>query len=384
MTPKDPLDGGGRALGRILNELGGRPAEIFRAPGRANLIGEHTDYNGGFVLPVALEMSTYVAGRETKSGTLRLRSLDQPGEVVVDIEAGRGPSRGWGRYVRGVVKAALDGAHPLRGFEGVVASDVPIGAGLASSAALEVAVAITVLREDPGPLAIARMCRRAENDYVGARTGIMDQLAAAACDEGSALFIDCLAESYYDVPFPADLTVLVVDSAVQRRLTESGYNERRAECERAAAALGVDSLRQASLEEVESADMDEAARKRARHVVTENDRVIGAIAALEAGDLDRLGVLFAESHRSMSEDFENSTPEIDALVEAARAVSGIVGARMTGGGFGGCTVNLVRAGYESEAAGAILDLYERRTGLQARFWTSPPAAGAGAIARLGT
>jgi galactokinase len=356
----------------------------FRAPDRANLIGEHTDYNGGYVLPVALEMSTYVAGRETKSGSLRLRSFDEPGEVVVDIETGRGPDRGWGRYVTGVVRAALDGGYPVRGFEGLVASDVPIAAGLSSSAALEVAVAIAVLREDPGALAIARLCRRAENVYAGARTGIMDQLAAAASVEDRALFIDCLDESYEAVPFPADATVLIVDSAVQRRLTESGYNERRADCERAAAALGVDSLRHAAIEDVEAAEMDEVARKRARHVVTENDRVLQAVAALKAGELDGLRDLFAASHRSMSKDFENSTPEVDALVEAARGFPGIVGARMTGGGFGGCTVNLVRAGLELEAATTILDTYERRTGLRARLWLSRPSAGAGPVAGHGT
>jgi galactokinase len=367
------------ALERVRDALGGETVAGFRAPGRANLIGEHTDYNGGFVLPIALDLSTYVAGRPTTDGSLRLRSLDEPGEVVVDVATGDGPRSGWGRYVTGVVRAALDDDHELRGFDGIVASDVPIGAGLSSSAALEVSTALAILVDDPGPLAIARICRRAENVYVGARTGIMDQLAAAACEEGAALFIDCLDETYEAVAVPPDMSVVVIDSAVQRRLSESGYNDRRADCERAAAALGVESLRHAHLEDVESVAMDDAARKRARHVVTENARVLDTVEALRSGDAAGVGELFAASHRSMSEDFENSTPEMDALVAAAGDTAGVMGARMTGGGFGGCTVNLVRAGFERDAAATILASYERTTGMQARYWVSRPARGASAL-----
>jgi galactokinase len=367
------------ALERVRSAIGGQPVAGFRAPGRANLIGEHTDYNGGFVLPVALDMSTYVAGRPVIEGSLRLRSLDEPDEVVVDVVTGDGPGASWGRYVTGVVRAALDHDHELRGFDGVVASDVPIGAGLSSSAALEVSTALAILVDNPGPLAIARMCRRAENIYVGARTGIMDQLAAAACEDGAALFIDCLDETYESVVVPPDVSVVVIDSAVQRRLSDSGYNERRADCERAAAALGVESLRHARLEDVESAAMDDAARKRARHVVTENARVLETVEALRSGDAAGVGELFAASHRSMSKDFENSTPEVDAVVAAASDTAGVIGARMTGGGFGGCTVNLVRAGFENDAAAAILASYERATGLRARYWVSRPARGASAL-----
>lgn len=368
----------GPAFDRVRDAIGGEPVAGFRAPGRANLIGEHTDYNGGFVLPIALDMSTYVAGRLT-GNVLRLRSLEERGEVTVDLTSGAGPGAGWGRYVTGVVKAALDEDYELRGFDGVVASDVPIGAGLSSSAALEVSTALAILADDPGPLAIARMCRRAENVYVGARTGIMDQLAAAACEEGAALFIDCLDETYESVVIPPDVSVIVIDSAVQRRLSESDYNDRRADCERAAAALGVESLRHARIEDVGSVAMDDAARKRARHVVTENARVLDTVEALRSGDVAGLAELFAASHRSMGEDFENSTPEVDALVAAASGTRGVIGARMTGGGFGGCTVNLVRAGAEVDAAAAILASYRRVTGLRARYWVSRPARGASTL-----
>ena len=368
-----------RAVDRLRAALGTDDQLGYRAPGRANLIGEHTDYNGGFVLPVALEMDTCVAGKPTVERVLRLRSLDEPGDVVVDLDTGAGPDEGWGRYAAGVVRAARDEGQELRGFEGIVASDVPIGAGLSSSAALEVSIAKAILAGDPGPLAIARMCRRAENVYVGARTGIMDQLAATACKRGSALFIDCRDETFEPVVLPDEVAVVVIDSAVRRRLVSSGYNDRRADCERAAAALGVDSLRDARLEDVEAAEMADDARRRARHVVTENDRVLRAVAALGAGDLTETGRLFAASHRSMSEDFENSTPEVDSLVAIAKETPGVVAARMTGGGFGGCTVNLVRVGGEGAAAEAIAAAYERATGKRARYWSSRPAAGASAL-----
>jgi galactokinase len=367
------------ALERLRGALGTDDLRGFRAPGRANLIGEHTDYNGGFVLPVALDMDTLVVGRPSADRVLRLRSLDEPGEVVVDLDTGAGPDEGWGRYAAGVVRAARDERHALRGYEGILASDVPIGAGLSSSAALEVSVAKAILADDPGPLAIARVCRRAENVYVGARTGIMDQLAAAACERGSALFIDCLDETFESVALPDELTVLVIDSAVRRRLVASGYNERRGDCERAAATLGVTSLRHARLEDVEAADMDDAARRRARHVVTENERVVRTVAALRAGVLDEVGRLFAASHKSMSEDFENSTTEVDSLVAIAQKTPGMIGARMTGGGFGGCTVNLVSSGAEQEAAAAIVNAYKRTTGMRARFWISRPATGVSAL-----
>ena len=369
------------AIDRLRTALGTTDLRGYRAPGRANLIGEHTDYNGGFVLPVALEMDTCVAGRHTAERVLRLRSLDEPGDIVVDLDsrAPAHPEDGWGRYAAGVVRSALDEGHALRGFDGVIASDVPIGAGLSSSAALEVSIAKAVLAADPGPLAIARMCRRAENVYVGARTGIMDQLAAAACEGGSALFIDCRDETFEPVALPDNVAVLVIDSDVRRRLVASGYNERRADCERATAALGVTSLRDARLADVEAADMDDDARRRARHVVTENGRVLGTVAALRAGDLDEIGRLFAASHRSMNEDFGITTPEVDALVDIASGIPGVVAARMTGGGFGGCTVNLVRSGAQQQAAEAVVAAYGRGTGLRARFWISRPAAGAGPL-----
>jgi galactokinase len=354
----------------------------FRAPGRANLIGEHTDYNDGFVLPVALESATWICGRPA-DGVLRLDSLDQPGTVEVDLASGTGPADGWGRYVTAVVRALGDAGAALRGFAGVVASDLPLGGGLSSSAALELAVARAVLAEDLPPTELARICQRAENHYVGMRVGIMDQLASAAGRAGHALLIDCRSLDVRPVPFPNALRVVVVDSAVQRELTDSAYNERRAQCEQAARALGVAALRDADPELLERhrERLDPVVYRRARHVVTEDQRVLAAVSALEAGDVAELGPLFAAAHRSMAEDYEASTPELDLLVELAVATQGVRAARLTGAGFGGCTVNLVEAGRAEAAAAEILDRYQARTGRQGRAWVSSPAEGAGPAER---
>jgi galactokinase len=350
----------------------------FRAPGRANLIGEHTDYNDGFVLPVALESATWVCGRPA-DGVLRLDSLDRPGTVEVDLATGAGPTEGWGRYVTAVVRALRDADADLRGFTGVLASDLPLGGGLSSSAALELAVAKAVLASDLPDVELARICLRAEDHYVGMHVGIMDQLASAASRAGHALLIDCRSLALRPVPFPRSLRVVVLDSAVPRELADSEYNARRAQCEQAASALGVAALRDADPEMLERhrQRLDEVVYRRARHVVTENARVLAAAAALEAGRVAELGPLFAAAHRSMAEDYEASIPELDLLVSLAVETGGVRAARLTGAGFGGCTVNLVEADRAEAAAAEILDRYQAATGRQGRAWVSTPADGAG-------
>jgi galactokinase len=354
----------------------------FRAPGRANLIGEHTDYNDGFVLPVALDLATWVCGRPA-DGVLRLDSLDRPGTVEVDLASGAGPEEGWGRYVTGVVRALRDAGVGLRGFAGVLASDLPLGGGLSSSAALELAVARVVLAEELPPAELARICQRAENHYVGMRVGVMDQLACASGRAGHALLVDCRSLAVRPVPFPSALRVLVIDSAVQRELSDSAYNQRRAQCEQAAEALGVAALRDADLALLERHRdrLDPVVYRRARHVVTEDARVLEATRALEAGAVAKLGPLFAAAHRSMAEDYEASTPELDLLVELATATRGVAAARLTGAGFGGCTVNLVEFGRAEQAAAEVLERYRAATGRQARAWVCSPADGAGPAER---
>jgi galactokinase len=354
----------------------------FRAPGRANLIGEHTDYNDGFVLPVALEPATWVCGRPA-DGVLRLDSLDRPGTVEVDLATGAGPTEGWGRYVTAVVRALRDADADLRGFAGVLASDLPLGGGLSSSAAMELAVAKAVLASDLPDVELARICLRAEDHYVGMHVGIMDQLASAASRAGHALLIDCRSLALRPVPFPRSLRVVVLDSAVPRELADSEYNARRAQCEQAASALGVAALRDADPEMLERhrQRLDEVVYRRARHVVTENARVLVAAAALEEGRVAELGPLFAAAHRSMAEDYEASLPELDLLVSLAAETGGVRAARLTGAGFGGCTVNLVEVDRAEAAAAEILDRYQAATGRQGRAWVSTPADGAGLAER---
>lgn len=362
---------------RLVDALGGRVELGFRAPARANLIGEHTDYNQGFVLPVALDVSTYVAGHAGGS-KVTLTSLEESGHVVVDIAAGTGPTDGWGRYVTAVVRALIDAGIPLRGFTGAIASEVPTGAGLSSSAALEVAVASAIADEPLDPLRLARICRRAENDYVGVRSGIMDQLAVAGCRAGAALLVDCRDETMRTVDLPGDVLVLVIHCGVERNLGDSSYNQRRAECERAAQALGVASLRDADIDLLQAKQpaLDDLGFRRARHVITENERVLDAVAALGAGDLGGLGDIFAASHRSLADDYEVSIPELDTLVEVARDTDGVHAARLTGAGFGGCTVQLVdRAGAE-QIAETVSTRYRAETGREPRWWVSGAAAGA--------
>jgi galactokinase len=346
-----------------------------RAPGRANLMGEHTDYNDGFVLPSALQLDTWVIGRRG-GAEVRLRSLDEEGDAVVDLGSPEGSREGWARYVAAVVCALRDHGLEVAGLEGVVASEVPAGAGLSSSAALEVALALALAPDPPDAVTLAHICRRAENHYVGVRTGIMDQLASAAGREGHALLIDCRDDSIEPIPVPDDVAIVVVDSMIRRGLDASGYNERRAQCEEAARLLGVRTLRDASPEDLEGARLDAVVARRARHVVTENARVLEAADALRRADLVRLGELFAASHRSLVDDYEVSLPELDSLVGAARDAPGVVAARLTGAGFGGCTVNLVAAARATEAAHAIVDEYGRATGRRARWWVSRPGPGA--------
>jgi galactokinase len=349
---------------------------VVRAPGRANLIGEHTDYNLGYVLPVALELATYLAAKR-RPGVVQLRSLSEPEEVTIDLEHPDAPIEGWGRYVAAVVRVLLDEDLPVEGLEGVIGSSVPTGAGLSSSAALEIALA-TALTPGLDPVRKAELCRRAEHDYVGVQVGIMDQLASAAATEGHALLIDCSDNSIEHVPIPQDLIVLVVDSGAGRELQTSAYNDRRNDCEEAARALGASSLREVTLARLEEGrgTMSANAYHRARHVITENERVLATVKALESSDFDEVGHLFAASHRSYAQDFEASLPEIDVLVDIARATPGVIASRLTGGGFGGCTVNLVRREAAESAAPAIVATYQDRVGASARSWLSEPAGGA--------
>jgi galactokinase len=338
---------------------------VVRAPGRVNLIGEHTDYNQGFVLPVAIDRHTTVEARPRKDRTVTVEATDigETDEFTLDRIERTGS---WRDYVRGVVQLLV----PEIGADFRIASDLPRGAGLSSSAALEVAVARALDQEMPGEQ-LALLAQRAENHFVGVQCGIMDQFTATLAVAGHALLLDCRDLSYRQIPIPAGVAIVIADSRIEHRLAASGYNDRRAACEQAARLLGVRTLRDATLDQLTTLPAE--LRRRARHVITENERTVAAAAELEAGNLEAVGELMLDSHRSMRTDYEIVPPQLDELAAATRAVDGCYGSRMTGGGFGGCTISLatdqavdaVRAA--AEALGAVVYLCHASGGVD-----SPP------------
>ncbi len=348
-----------------------RGAEVIaEAPGRVNLIGEHTDYNQGHVLPIAIDRTVAVAAAPRPDGVVRAFSLefDETQEFEPPVS---GPAAGgWREYVRGVAWALSGAGHPLHGADMAITGDVPIGAGLSSSAALEVAAAaalaaVSGLRIEA--LELALLAQRAENDFVGVQCGAMDQLAAALGRRDHALLIDCRSLAVEPVPLGLDeagAAVVAVDSGVRRALGEAPYNRRRQECAEAARRLGVPALRDVDAAALQAAraGLPEHLYRRARHVVSEEARVLAAVEALRTGDLEALGELLYESHRSLQDDFAVSCRELDLLVELAQRTPGVLGARLTGAGFGGCTVNLVRAEALDLFRASVVEEYRTRTG----------------------
>jgi galactokinase len=340
--------------------LFGRAPEVSAsAPGRVNLIGEHTDYNDGYVLPMAIPQRTRVALAQRDDRVVRAWSTlkeGAPEEYRLGEEA-RG--RGWLDFVQGVTQALARAGFPVRGFDLRVESDVPLGGGLSSSAALEVAL-LRALRDAHGhdldDVALALLGQRAENDLVGVPVGMMDQMASSLADEETALFLDTRTLAWERIPLPAAAAIAVVDSGISHDLSDGAYAARRDECVAAAKALGVPSLRDCGLDDLPRVDrLPEPLRRRARHVVTENARVLEAVECLRAGDLVRLGSLLDASHASLRDDYEVSVPPVDALVEVARRQPGAHGARITGGGFGGSIVILTDSGAAARVAQATVD-----------------------------
>ena len=362
---------------------------VVRAPGRVNLIGEHTDYNEGFVLPAAIDLEIRIAYLPTDDRRVELTRLDTGEREGFDLDRTRARNGSWLDYVAGTAWALGEAGLPLTGLRGVIASTLPTSAGLSSSAAIELASAWAML--DDGALAIdrfelARRCQRAENGYVGVMGGLMDQFAESCGVAGSALFLDCRSSEWRSVALPRDLDLVVLHTGSPRSLTRSEYNVRRSQCEAAVAALsGADpsirSLRDVTPDRLEAAAgrLEAVEFRRARHIVSENERVGATVAALEAGDLDAVGRLFAASHASLRDDYEVSSPELDAMVEIAVGVPGVIGARMTGAGFGGCTVNLVRPEAVAALADAVREQYPARTGLTPMILPVRVASGAGRI-----
>ncbi len=368
----------------------GARARIFRAPGRTNLIGEHTDYNDGFVLPVAIDRWTWVAIAPRADRTVRVTSEHFAETVEFGLDEER-PSarRHWSDYVHGVTVMVARAGCRVSGADLLIGSDVPLGAGVSSSASLEVAAGMALAAisgcEIPR-MELAKLCQRAENDFVGARCGIMDQFIACFGEEGRAVFLDCRSLEHEAVPLPQDVRLVLCNTMVKHQIAGGEYNKRRAECEDAVRRLareipGVRALRDVTPEQVEArrALLPGALYKRARHVTTENARVLEARNALKCGDLAAMGKLMAESHASLRDDYEVSCRELDLMVELASGFDGCHGARMTGGGFGGCTINLVDSAKCGEFVDYMRDAYQCARHIDPEVYACNSAKGASEV-----
>jgi galactokinase len=358
--------------------LYGKSPKLFSAPGRVNLIGEHTDYNEGFVLPMAIERRTYVAGAVNGSSRIRVKSLTLGQAFEIDLDAPGTKLRGsWLDYVEGTARALIDRAIPVVGTDLLIDSNVPAGAGVSASAALELAVGITLSvlggTPDPDRVKLALAGQAAEHQYVGTMCGIMDQYIASLGRENAALLIDCRSLETEVVPIQLkDVSVLICDTRVKHELSSSEYNLRRAECLRAANILskslpGVRTLRDVTVADFEryATQLPGVVRSRCRHVVTENARTLAAVEALRAGDLSTMGKLMSESHVSLRDDYQVSCEELDVAVDVASAEPGVYGSRMTGGGFGGCTVSLVDNDAVARVGASV------KAAFAARGWNEP-------------
>ncbi|MGL5526936.1 MAG: galactokinase [Plesiomonas shigelloides] len=371
--------------------LGYAPTHIVQAPGRVNLIGEHTDYNDGFVLPCAINYQTVVAAAKRDDNIVRVISVDYGNaldEFDLTQEIAFQHDKMWANYIRGVVKCLLARGFQFTGADIAVSGNVPQGAGLSSSAALEVVIGQTfkvLFNLEISQAEIALNGQQAENEFVGCNCGIMDQMISAEASQQHAMLLDCRSLETTSVSMPEELAVVIINSNKKRGLVDSEYNTRREQCEAVAAIFGVKALRDVTLEQFnqKSHELDPLLRKRARHVITENYRTLDAAQALSQHDMQRMGRLMAESHASMRDDFEITVSEIDTLVAMVKEVIGERGGvRMTGGGFGGCVVALVPHDLVASVQAVVDANYEAQTGLKAAIYVCQAMDGAGLVERL--
>jgi galactokinase len=366
---------------------GEKPEVIAFAPGRVNLIGEHTDYNGGFVLPVAVNRYVWVAASRNPMPEATFYAVNFQDEASFPLDGiAFNPFKPWSNYVQGVAWVLREEGFKLPGIKAVIGGDVPIGAGMSSSAAVEVAIALAFLAlagVEPDREKLALLCQRAENEFVGMRCGIMDQWTSLLAREGHAIFLDCLTLEYHYVPLPAGISIVVADTRVRRELARSEYNLRRKQCEEAVAILRtrwpqVRFLRDVKPEEMPGWEelLPEPIKSRAKHVVEENARVLEAKEALEKGNLRNFGRLMVLSHKSLRELYEVSSPELDFLVETAMSCEGVYGSRLTGAGFGGCTVTLVEESAVPALREKLREAYLNRFGFAPEIHDLSPVGGA--------
>lgn len=375
-----------RIHAKFVSRFAHAPTLIVRAPGRVNLIGEHTDYNDGFVLPAAIDRATYIAASPRTDKRIRVVAADLNEEDEFGIEhIERSGMRPWSNYIRGMVKSLQAAGHVINGADMVITSTVPRGAGLSSSAALEVATGYTfqlfhnlnILGEE-----LALMAQATENHFVGVNCGIMDQFIVTLGQANHALLIDCRDLSYQTVPLPTGTSVVICDSHIERSLASSAYNQRRAECDEAVEVLKqklptIKALRDVSSEQLKEHGhlLSPVVRQRARHVVSENERVIAGVATLQAGNVAEFGRLMNASHASLRDDYAVSIPEMDALVASAQRVSGCYGSRLSGAGFGGCTVSLVASDAVERFRHEVAASYLESTGRSATIYVTQAADG---------
>jgi galactokinase len=362
-----------------------KPEIIVRAPGRVNLIGEHTDYNDGFVLPMAIDRAVWLALRPRDDRQVRIYSLELETESGFLMDSLTRDSD-WIEYPKGIAYELQKNGYNLRGFDAVMTGDVPRGAGLSSSAAVELAIArafAVVSGIEWNAVEMAKLAQKAENEWVGVNCGIMDQMASAACKDGQALFLDCRSLEIQHAPLPPGVSVVILDTSTRRGLVDSAYNERRSQCEEAARWFGVKALRDVRVEDLSKwkaeSGLSEIAFKRARHIVTENARVLEAINMMRQGNVGRLGELFNASHDSLRDDFEVTNDALNVMVECAREQEGCHGARMTGAGFGGCAVALVEQEQAEAFTQAVSMLYGQRSGLEASIYVCKASEGASIV-----
>ncbi len=377
-----------RYISDRFKNLYGENCRLYRAPGRVNLIGEHTDYNDGLVMPAAIDLDCWVAisAREGNTFTVHSANLDETREFD---RASPQPSHDWSDYIQGVAVMLQRSGHSLGGAKMLVSSNVPIGGGLSSSAALEVAAGYALLDTQDSPpnlLQLALACQRAENEFVGARCGIMDQFVACHGKAGHALLLDCRSLQHRLLPVPPSTRLVICNTMVRHEISAGEYNVRRSQCEEgvrllATAVPGVTALRDITVKNFEQhrERLSPTLQKRCRHVISENERVLSAAAALEQNDLKRFGALMLESHRSLRDDYEVSCSELDLMVELAMEADGVYGARMTGGGFGGCTVNLVASEAVADFQRRLSVAYYARVGIVPEICVATPSQGVGRV-----
>jgi len=367
----------------FIQKYGGKP-RIFRAPGRVNLIGEHTDYNDGFVMPCAIDFATFVAIGERADRKIRVASSKFEGEYEFDLDDPNAEIiESWARYVQGVASILERTGNRLQGANLLIDSNVPIGAGLSSSAALEISTGfalssisgIEIQKWD-----LAKIGQTAEHEFAGVRSGIMDQFASVFGLEDYALFLDCRSLNWSPIPLGA-AKFIICNTKTKHELADGEYNKRRADCEEAAILLGHKSLRDVSLSEFneKSNTLPERLQKRVRHVITENQRVLGAVKFLQENDLVQFGRLMNESHESLRDDYEVSSRELDLMVKIVRQQKGVLGARMTGGGFGGCTVNLLEGNVSQSFVEKVSSEYQKITGIAPEIYVCNASGGVSEI-----